>query len=222
MPRTARASVGGVCHHVINRGNAQAEVFHKDASYQAFVNLLADACERLPMRVLACCLMPNHFHLALWPRSDGGLSRWVQRLMTAQVRRYHRHCDSNGHVWQGRFKGFPIQQDGHLLTVLRYIEQNPVRAKLVPKAQDWPWSSLWWCRKRDRPAFLHAGPVDRGRRWLVDVNQPITGPQLECLRRCARRGTSTGSDTWIRRMAARLGLESTLRPLGRPRKEPDK
>ena len=75
---------------MINRGNAQAEVFHKDADYQAFVDIIGASCERLPMRVLAYCLMPNHFHLALWPRGDGDLSRWMQWLMTAHVRRYHR------------------------------------------------------------------------------------------------------------------------------------
>src|SRR5262245_11132440 len=77
MPRTARASRGGFCYHVINRGNARAEVFHKDGDYDAFVRLLADAHERLPMRVLAYCLMPNHFHLVLWPKGDGDLSRWM-------------------------------------------------------------------------------------------------------------------------------------------------
>jgi len=82
------------------------------------------------MRVLAYCLMPNHFHLALWPQADGDLSRWMQWVLTAHVRRYHRHYGSSGHVWQGRFKAFPIQADGHLLTVLRYIERNPVRAGL--------------------------------------------------------------------------------------------
>ncbi|MBI3464668.1 MAG: transposase, partial [Planctomycetes bacterium] len=111
MPRTARASVGGMCYHVINRGNARGTVFHKDADYQAFVDLIGDACQRLPMRVLGYCLMPNHFHLAVWPQGDGDLSRWMPWLLTARVRRYHKHYRSSGHVWQRRFKAFPIQQD---------------------------------------------------------------------------------------------------------------
>ena len=86
MPRTARASVGGMCYHVINRGNARQEVFHKQSDYEAFVKLLSDAHERLPMRLIAFCLMPNHFHLVLWPHGDGDLSRWMQWLMTAHVR----------------------------------------------------------------------------------------------------------------------------------------
>ena len=222
MPRTARASVGSVCYHVINRGNAQVEVFHKDADYQAFVDIIGASCERLPMRVLAYCLMPNHFHLALWPRGDGDLSRWMQWLMTAHVRRYHRHYHSSGHVWQGRFKAFPIQQDAHLLTVLRYIEQNPLRAELVERAEGWPWSSLWWWRRRGQPGFLHTGPVDRGRRWLAEVNRKFDESELQRLRRSVNRGAPVGSDLWTRRTAARLGLESSLRPRGRPPKKSKK
>lgn len=98
--------------------------------------MLGQACERLPMRLLAYCLMPNHVHLALWPRHDGDVSRWMHWLLTTHVRRYRRRHDSSGHVWQGRFNAFPIEQDAHLLTVLRYIELNPVRAHLMAQAED--------------------------------------------------------------------------------------
>lgn len=222
MPRTARASVGGVCYHVLNRGNAQARVFHKDGDYQAFVGLIADACERLPMRVLAYCLMPSHFHLVLWPRRDGELSRWMQWLMTSHVRRYHSHYGSSGHVWQGRFKAFPIQQDEHLLTVLRYVERNALRANLVERAQDWPWSSLRWWSRTDAPGFLHEGPVDRGRRWVADVNRAMSNLELEAIRRNVQRGRPWGAQRWQRLTAVRLGLEASLRPRGRPRKTPKK
>ena len=93
------------------------------------------------MRLLAWCLMPNHFHLVLWPHGDGDLSRWMQWLLTSHVRRYHRHYHGSGHVWQGRFKAFPIEEDEHLWTVLRYVERNALRANLVRRAEDWPWSS---------------------------------------------------------------------------------
>jgi putative transposase len=106
---------------VINRGNARGDVFHKDEDFAAFVTLVEQACERLPMRVLAYCLLSNHFHIVLRPFADGDLSRWMQWLLTSHVRRYHRHYQGSGHVWQGRFKAFPIQQDEHLLTVLRYV-----------------------------------------------------------------------------------------------------
>jgi putative transposase len=222
MPRTARASAGGICYHVINRGNARGTVFHKDADYQAFVDLIGDACERLRMRVLAYCLMPNHFHFALWPHGPGDLSRWMQWLFTAHVRRYHKQYRSSGHVWQGRFKAFPIEQDEHLLTVLRYIERNPLRAELVERAEQWRWSSLRWWPETNRLKILHSGPVPRGRDWTDWVNQPMTDAELIRLRHSLNRGAPFGSDAWSRRIASRLGLESSLRPRGRPRNEEKK
>jgi putative transposase len=221
MPRTARASLGDVCYHVINRGNARQTVFHKDGDYQAFVDLFGDAHKRLPMRVLGYCLMPNHFHLVLWPHHDGDLSRWMQWLMTSHVRRYHRHHESSGHVWQGRFKAFPIQEDEHLLTVLRYVERNPLRASLVRRAENWRWSSLRSWADDDRPAFLHKGPVDRGRDWTAEVNEPFTDAEIAALRRSVNRGTPFGSPRWTKSTASRLGLEASLRPRGRPRKDDD-
>jgi putative transposase len=222
MPRTARASAGNVVYHVINRGNARTEVFHKPDDFLAFEALLGLACERLPMRVLGYCLMPNHFHLVLHPRRDGDLSRFMQWLLTSHVRRYHRHYQSCGHVWQGRFKAFPIQVDEHLLTVLRYVERNPLRANLVTRAESWRWSSLHWLGKRAAPDWLSDWPVTRPRNWRAVVQQPHSQDELNALRLSVQRGTPFGNDRWTRRTAARLGLESTTRPRGRPRKEPKK
>ena len=215
MPRTARASVGGLCYHVLNRGNARAEVFHDEADYRGFLELLGAAGERVPMRVLGFCLMPNHFHLVLWPRAEGELSRYLQWLLTAHVRRYHRRYRSSGHVWQGRFKAFPIARDEHLLAVLRYVERNPLRAKLVRQAQNWPWSSL----SAPRAGFLHECPVPLPRNWVARVNTPDTEAELAALRCSVSRGAPFGAPAWVGRTAARLGLEASLRPRGRPRKD---
>lgn len=219
MPRTARASVGGICYHVINRGNAQMEVFHKDGDYRVFVELIGLACQRIPMRVLAYCVMPNHFHLALWPRSDRDLGRWMQWLLTAHVRRYHQHYGSSGHVWQGRFKAFPVEQNDHLLTVLRYIERNPLRAALVERAENWHWSSLHRWQTNGPLNGIDPGPVPRTRRWIEWVNQPLTATELDQIRHSVNRGTPYGSPGWVSRMAAQLGLSASLRPRGRPRRE---
>ena len=173
------------------------------------------------MRVLAYCLMPNHFHLVLWPRKDGDLSRWMQWLQTTHVRRYHEHYRTTGHVWQGRFKAFPIEEDDHLLTVLRYVERNPLRAGLVATVDGWRWSSLSLAGQREHPAWYSDGPVRRGRDWLAYVAQPQTDVELVALRRCVARGCPYGADRWQQATIAKLGLESTLRPRGRPRK-PDK
>ena len=203
---------------MLNRGNGRVEVFHKEEDYAAFLRLMDDACKRLPMRVLAYCLMPNHFHLALQPINEGDLSRWMQWLTTSHVRRYHRHYRTSGHVWQDRYKSFPIEADDHFYTALRYIERNPLRAGLVARAQDWTWSSLRRWRRPTRPAWLADGPLDRPRDWVRRVNQPETDAELEALRRSVNRGTPFGTRAWQTRTAARLKLQATLRPRGRPRK----
>ncbi|NLX04570.1 MAG: transposase [Phycisphaerae bacterium] len=214
MPRTARASAGGICYHVINRGNAGAVVFRDDAEYQEFEKLLGQACHRLPMPILGYCLMPNHFHLVLWPREDGDLSRWMQWLLTAHVRRHHKRHGTFGHIWQGRFRAFPVQDDRHLLTVLRYVERNPLRANLVPEAQQWRWSSLRWFGWQR--SMLAAGPVDRPDDWLELVNQPQNEAELAAIRSSIQRGSPFGGRTWTRTTAELLGLETSLRPRGRP------
>ena len=207
-----------MCYHAINRGNGRAELFRKEDDYAAFVRLVEEACERLPMRVLAYCLMPNHFHLVLWPHGDGDLGRWMQWLLTSHVRRYHRHYHTSGHVWQGRFKAFPIEQDEHLIAVLRYVERNPLRANLVERAEDWIWSSLAWRAQGKRPAMLAKWPVACPRNWIDYVNRPQTDAELAALQRSIDRGTPFGDDRWQRRIATRLGLEASLRPRGRPGK----
>jgi putative transposase len=141
MPRPPRVTRADGCYHVINRGNGRANVFHKDADFAAFTRILSLACERHSMRLLAWCLMHNHFHLVLWPTRHGDVSRWMQWVTTCHVRRYHRHYKGSGHVWQGRYKCFPIEPGPHLMTVLRYVERNSVRAGLTRRAEEWPWSS---------------------------------------------------------------------------------
>jgi putative transposase len=220
MPRAARAAAAGVCYHVINRGNGRRDVFLKDGDFEAFQRALAHACIEIPMPVLALCLMPNHFHLVVQPRGDGDLSRWMHWVLNTHVRRYHQHYHSSGHIWQGRFKSFPIEEDEHLLTVLRYVERNPVRAGLVRRAEQWGWSSArCWKDEGARPGYLAVGPVARPSPWLPWVNQALTDAELAALRRSVARGTPYGNSGWVEETARRLGLQSTLRPRGRPRKQ---
>lgn len=217
----------------MNRGNLRAEVFHKPADFAAFLTMIDQVQETLPLRILALCLMPNHFHLVLWPRGDGDLSRWMDRLMNRHVRRYRSHYRTAGlgHVWQGRFKAFPVQRGPHLLGVLRYVEANPLRAGLVRRAEDWPWSSLG-LRRAGGPGPGEAGelgpgdagaelltdwPVARPADWLARINRAQPEAELEGLRRSVNRGSPYGDERWAARTAAALGLEFTLRPRGRPR-----
>jgi putative transposase len=141
----------------------------------------------------------------------------MQWMMTAHVRRYHSHYGSSGHIWQGRFKAFLIQEDLHLLTVLRYVERNPLRAGLVARAENWLWSSLH--RRQAGPCeLLHESPVPLPPDWVELANELQTSAELDGIRHCVIRGTPYGSDNWVRRQVKRCALESTVRPLGRPRR----
>jgi putative transposase len=217
MPRTARAAFGGYCYHALNRGNGRAQVFHDADDYHDFVRLLRKACARVPMRLVGFCLMPNHFHLVLWPPTDDSLAAWMQWLLTAHVHGYRKRYRGSGHVWQGRFRAFPIEEDDHLLTVLRYAERNPLRAGLVSRAQEWRWSSLPLWLERPRMPWLDPGPVPRPASWLEYVQGPQSEAELAALRRSVARHAPYGSAAWVERTAVQLGLESSLRPPGRPR-----
>ena len=129
MPRTARIAPGGMIFHVLNRANARARIFAKDGDYAAFERVLCETLTRKPMRVLGYLVMPNHWHLVLWPECDGDLAAFMQRLTTTHVRRWHLHRKTVGcgHLYQGTYKSFPIEADEHLLTVLAYVERNALR-----------------------------------------------------------------------------------------------
>lgn len=198
MPRTRRILPGGMCYHVINRGNGGARVFHDPADYHAFVQILAEASQRIPMRVLAACLMPNHFHFVVHPLEDGEVSAWMHWLMTAQTVRHRRKHGTIGHIWQGRFKPFMIQHDAHLLAVMRYVERNALRAGLVARAEAWRWGSLAWRQQRRPPLALAPCPVALPTDWVARVNEAHTSAELEALRRCVNRGLPFGDSDWAR------------------------
>lgn len=224
MPRPRRTSPGGLVYHVLNRANARRRIFETAGDYLAFERILADVQERLSMRMLAWCLMPNHWHLVLWPREEGDLSRFVRLVSLTHSQRWHAHRETagSGHVYQGRFKSFVVQDDAYFLSVCRYVEANALRARLVARAEDWRWSSLGRAHRgrRDLP-HVEPWPVARPANWVEYVNEPSPATELESIRTCGGRGRPYGSPEWIAKTAAMLGLEITLRARGRPRKAND-
>ena len=210
MPRIPRGQQAGCVYHVINRGNGRATVFHKAQDYEAFLSILALAKARHPVKIFAFSLMPNHFHFVIESSQHQALSRFMQWLLTSHVRRYHKHYRSSGHVWQGRFKSFPVQRDEHLLMVLRYVLQNPVRSGLAASVNDWRWSS--WCRSE----LTDRCPVEVDADWITTVDQPLTEHQLGSIRESVNRQRPYGEKDWQTRIASLFGLQSTLRPRGRP------
>jgi len=194
----------------------------KPTDYLAFEKVLSQARDWLPVRLLAYCILPNHWHLVLWPEHDGDLSEHLRWLTHTHSMRWHAHYHTSGtgHIYQGRFKSFCVDGDDHLYTVARYVERKPLRANLVRPAEDWRWSSLWRrVHGDDEPArFLAGWPLPLPGDWVERVNAPQTEAELEALRRSVRRGCPFGSAGWQQQMAARQGLCHTLRPVGRPRK----
>jgi len=160
-------------------------------------------------------------HFVLRPSEDGDLSRWMHWLLTSHVQRHRARYKTVGRIWQGRYKAFPTQQDQHLLTVLRYVERNPVRAGLVEHAADWRWSSAGERQLSEgRASLLSPSPVPLPSPWPDWVDLPITGAELASVRRCVKRNRPLGDDIWTRDIAGRLDLTGTLRPRGRPRATP--
>lgn len=222
MARRLRIDLGGVVYHVLNRRVGRLPLFTKDDDYAAFLKVLDEAQERLAMRVVAFCLMPNHWHLMLWPRRDGELSKYMQWITTTHMRRWHAHHGTRGTgpLYQGRFKSFPIQRDRHFITVCRYVERNPLRANLVGKAEAWEWSSLGRRELRSASAWqlrLNDWPVPPPSGGRAYVNRAETGAALEALRRSVMRGAPYRERRWQQRSAKRLQLESSLRDPWRPK-----
>ena len=176
------------------------------------------------MRILSFVLMPNHWHFVMWPEHDGELSTFCRWLTNTHSIRWHAHYHTSGtgHIYQGRFKSFPVESDEHLYTLCRYVERTPLRAKLIPRAEQWRWSSLWRrIHGDDVPrSFLSPWPVPLPVDWVERVHEPETEAELKAVRNSVQRSCPLGSPNWQKQIAARLHLGHTLRPLGRPKKDP--
>jgi putative transposase len=225
MPRPLRPIDDGLIYHVINRGNNRQDVFHKPADFQAFLAALAELKQRKPFELYGYCLLNNHFHLLLRP-TGATISQIMQSLLVSHTQRYHRHYRSGGHVWQGRFKSPVIQNDEHLLTVLLYIEANPLRAKLVRRAEEYPWSSYRVHGLGEADELVDSlityeslSPLAkvRQRKWAQTAHRPIDQAKLDAIRRSSASGLPYGDDAWVKRLAKRLELDLVIRPRGRPR-----
>jgi putative transposase len=181
--------------------------------------VLQAAMARHPTRLLAWCVMGNHWHFVAWPRQDGELSRFFGYLGLMHATRWQvaHGTVGTGHVYQSRFKSFMIQRDEHLLWVLRYVERNALRAGLVKRAEDWPWGSLH-ARLHGEPevkALLSAWPIDRPANWTAQVNRAQSEAEEKAIVESIRRNRPLGEQRWMSRTVREHGMESTLRPRGR-------
>ncbi|MBI4239676.1 transposase [Candidatus Uhrbacteria bacterium] len=223
MPRPLRIDIADVVYHVINRANARVQIFNTPDDFLLFEKVFHEAKEKVDMRIYAYCVMPNHWHLILQPKNDGDLSLFVKWLTLTHTKRWHSAHDTigSGHLYQGRYKSFPVQSDEYFLTVCRYVEQNPLRARLISKAQDWRWGSLWRREygSQSQKALLDEWKTERSHDYLTWVNENESDDKIERLRTCVNRGQPFGNTLWTERVAKEWGLESTFRREGRPSKQ---
>ena len=231
MARNPRSFSGDVVYHVMNRASARAQIFHKAADYAAFETVLEQAVLRFNLRLLTYIVMPNHFHLVLWPRKSEGekVSNFMKWLQQTHTQRWHArfHNAGEGRLYQGRFKAFPIQAGWndfqYFRKVCRYVERNALRAKLVDSADQWQHGALWR-RLHGTPdmkqclATWPQGAYPGDAKWLAAINQPLSGPEEIAMAQSFRRQSPYGAPAWRTAAAADLGLQHTLRRPGRPKK----
>lgn len=221
MPRANRYAPGGMVFHVLNRGVGRRALFTKDDDFLAFEQVVEESLRTRRMRLCAYCLMSNHWHFVVWPERDGDLRAFMQHMTNTHVKRWKEHrCEIGyGHLYQGRYRCFPVETEDYFYRVVRYVERNALRANLVERAEEWRWSSLRRA-ERDDPAFpiLSDWPLPRPANWLQMVNEPQTEAELEALRCCVNRSRPFGDPAWVGAAAKQMGLEWTLRPRGRPTK----
>ena len=188
MARPPRIDVGNCIYHIINRANNRATIFRSKEDYQDFEYLLSEIVETFDMRILGYALMPNHWHLLLYPRKDKDLSKAMHWLTTSHVRRHHSRKGTigHGHLYQGTYKSSLIKDDRRLLTVLKYIERNPVRAKLCDKAQAWEWGSA--SKRKNTHHLITEFPIDLPSNYPHWVNEPEPAELLKSIRDSMNKG----------------------------------
>ena len=222
MGRAYRVDVGDTVYHVINRANFRSKLFTASTPYGAFLDILVEALEVVPMRIVAYCLMPNHWHLILYPKRAGDLSRFMQRVTLTHTQRYHAKTKTAGygHIYQGRYKSIPVQQDKYFWILVRYVERNAKRAGLVNRAEDWPWSSLHTRlhETAQHKKLLSPWPVEEPANYVAWVNQAEPKEDISAIRYAIKRNRPYGSDQWVGAAVKKFGLQSTMRDPWRPKK----
>ena len=222
MPRVHRVDVGDSVYHVINRANARVPIFDTNEDYALFEAILTEGREKYDMRILAYCLMPNHWHLVLYPKHNRDLSKFISWVTNTHTRRWHvmKETVGQGHLYQGRYKSFLCQTDSHFLTLVRYVERNAKKANLVKRAENWKWSSVWRREKGTgkHKKFLSPWPVPIPKDYLSWLHKPQSMAEEEAIERSVAKNIPFGDNRWRHGIIKKYGLEQTLRSVGRPKK----
>lgn len=220
MARVPRAAVGETIYHVLNRANSREQIFDTEKDYLAFEKILLEAKEKHPMRILSFCVMPNHWHMILHPETDESMPKFMRWITHTHTQRWHANHKSigYGHLYQGRYKSFLIEEENYFVQACRYIERNPLRAGLSKKAQDWRWGSAWIRNKgnTEQKKILSPWPIEMPiayEEWLNTLDK-YEEEKLENIRLCIKRSRPFGSDTWVKNVTEKLGLTATMNSRG--------
>lgn len=218
MARRARDVFVDLPHHVTQRGNYRQAVFVEEGDYQTYLDLLWQYADRYAMEIWAYCLMSNHVHLIAVPHTREAFARTFGLGHMRYAQAVNRRMGCTGHLWQGRFLSAPLEET-YLPCAVRYVERNPVRAGLVVRAEDWPWSSARaHCEGQRLPGASY--PADALLAdWTTYLGQEEDPVELDRLRRGTMTGRLVGSDSFIRQLELLAGRSLRARPRGRPRKE---
>lgn len=219
MPRIARVVLPYYPHHITQRGNNRIDIFRDNQDRQIFLGYLKETSRKTSTLLYAYCLMTNHFHLLAIPESESGLGRCLHLLSFKYAQHFNYKYKRSGRLWQNRYFSCPVDREGYLWAVTRYIEKNPVRAKIVPEAEGWKWSSA--------PAHLKGvvdevlsppdwlGPEDRN-----EYKRFFDGSgHEEDIRKCTATGRPLGNIDFFVKIKETLNRDLILKPAGRHRKE---
>lgn len=222
MGRAKRIDIKDYYYHVINRANRRLQIFNDDEDYRLFELILEEAKEKFDMRIVAYCIMPNHFHLILYPEKDGDIQKFMQWLTLTHTQRIHAKNKTigHGHIYQGRYKSFIVDSDGYLKTLLLYVEQNPLRAGLVNNLKDWKWGSYYLRNhgSEEKRKLLSPHYYQTTENYDKDVNIQFNKETLQSIGNSINKSKPYGSESWVEKMVKKFDLEATLRGIGRPRK----
>jgi len=222
MPRLARTVFAKVPHHITQRGNRREDVFFTDEDYETYLEWLQHYSEQYQLEILAYCLMTNHIHLVAVPENENSLQQVLKPLHMRYAQRINREKKWKGHFWQGRYFSSPLD-DRYMWAAIRYVERNPVRARMVGKAERYPWSSAAaHCGLADdnvlsvKKRWKLAEQVEGWSAWLAEGDEQ---DEMAIIRRNIEKGLACGSDQFINKLGKVAGRSLQFRPQGRPRRE---
>ncbi|MGE6333400.1 transposase [Stenotrophomonas sp. NPDC077659] len=227
MPRQSRMTLPGQPSHVVQRGVNKCAIFVDDIDRQLFLQLLHRAFGSHGVSLHAYVLMSNHVHLLVTPATGKGLADAMRSQGNSYVQAFNRRHGRCGPLWQGRFHSTLVDRDDYLLSVYRYIELNPVRAQMVPRAEDHPWSSVRGnLRLRHDPLLTpHASflaladnEAERTARYAAFLEDPSPGRDLSSIRRHTTKQRPIGDTAFVQMVERTLSRSAELKPQGRPRK----